>query len=203
MATIAIQNISAPTVAVISIGWEIRDGKGIHSPQKGLIASIAWDGDTIWTKATRDFSSFGDYYAAQHYPLKATAVLTQSGLHTLSIEVPAKAAWDISAITIDLYPVPDKVAGIAYSPFRDCQNPHWGPFPMEAEIRADMDRMVHAGNSVRTYSTLDIIGDIPRIAKEYNTPVFVGTWLGPKNNPGQPHRKPKPGRHRCFDSLSQ
>lgn len=35
VATIAIQNISAPTVAVISIGWEIRDGKGIHSPQKG------------------------------------------------------------------------------------------------------------------------------------------------------------------------
>jgi len=185
--TITIPNISAPTIAVISIGWEMRDGKGIHSPQQGLIASIAWDGDTIWNKATRDFSSFGDYYAAQHYPLKATAVLTASGSHTLSFAVPAKAAWDISAITIDLYPVPDKVTGIAYSPFRDCQNPHWGPFPTEAEIREDMDRMVHAGNSLRTYSTLDIIGEIPRIARQYNMPVFVGTWLGPeKDGQGNP-----------------
>ncbi|MBK8900557.1 MAG: hypothetical protein IPM53_05195 [Anaerolineaceae bacterium] len=187
-ASVSIQSIAAPTIAVITIGWEIRDGKGIHSSQKGLISSIAWDGVTIWNKATRDFSSFGDYYAAQHYPLKATAVLTTSGSHSLSFHVPAKTAWDISTITIDLYPVPDRVAGIAYSPFRDCQNPHWGPFPTEAEIRADMDRMFHTGNSIRTYSTLDIVGEIPRIAKDYNnTPVFVGAWLGPeKDSQGNP-----------------
>jgi exo-beta-1,3-glucanase (GH17 family) len=177
-ASLYIGDIVSPTVAVLSITWPDRDGKGIYSPQEGQMATIIWDDVPIWTKRTRDISTFGEYYAAQHRDVLATAVLTQSITHTLTFQVPASTAWDISTITIDLYPMWERLRGIAYSPFRDCQNPHWGPFPTEDEVEEDIARLFHMTNGIRTYSALNIIGDIPRIAHEYGLPVCAGAWLG-------------------------
>ena len=176
--SISIDGISKPTVAVVSVSWPDLNGKGNHSPHAGRVTTITWDGVPIWAKATRDLGNFGNYYAAQHYPVKATAVLTGGDSHTLTLQVPANTVWDISSIAINLYPMPEKLNGIAYGPYRDCQNPHWGPFPTEAEIREDMARQFHMSNSIRTYSTLGMVGEIPRIANEYDIPVTVGAWLG-------------------------
>lgn len=173
-----IGNIASPTAAVIKVTWLDLDGKGIHSPHPDKVATVKWDGVPIWSKATRDIGTFNDYFALEHGSVLATAVLTQSTSHTLVVEVPANTAWDISSITIGLYAMPETLHGIAYSPFQDCQNPHWGPFPTEAEIEADMARMFHMSNGVRTYSSRGVIGDIPRIALQYDLPVTVGAWLG-------------------------
>ncbi len=173
-----IDGIAAPTVAVLTVSWPHRDGRGIHSPQEGQVAAITWDGAPIWEKRTRDVSTFGDYYATQYRDVVATAVLTQSAAHTLTFQVTATTAWDISNITVHLYPMGERLRGIAYGPFRDCQNPHWGPFPSEAEIQEDIDRLFHACNGIRTYSSLETLGEIPRIAHEHGLPVCAGAWLG-------------------------
>ena len=179
--------IVSPTVAVLSVSWPDRDGKGIHSPLQGQMATITWDGVPIWTKRTMDISTSGDYYAAQQRSVLATAVLTQSITHTLAFQVPASTAWDISTITVALYPMWETLRGIAYSPFRDCQNPDWGPFPSEAEAEEDMARLVHMANGIRTYSALNISGQIPSIAHRYGLPVCVGAWLGrEKDSEGDP-----------------
>jgi len=177
-ASLYIGDIVSPTVAVLTVTWPDRDGKGIRSPQESQVAAITWDGVSIWTKRTRDVSTFGDYYAVQHRDVLATAVLTQSITHTLAFQVPVSTTWDISTITIDLHPMWEERRGIAYSPFRDCQNPHWGPFPTEAEVEKDIARLFHMSNGIRTYSSLNVIGDIPRIAHEHGLPVCAGAWLG-------------------------
>jgi exo-beta-1,3-glucanase (GH17 family) len=178
-AEIYVEAVVTPTVALLSVTWPDRDGKGIHSPQQDQLAAITWDGVPIWTRRTRDPGTTNDdYYAAEHYPILATGVLTQSITHTLALQVPASTSWDISSISIDLYPMWDKLRGIAYSPFRDCQNPHWGPFPTEAEVEEDIARLFHMTNGVRTYSALNITGEIPRIAHERGLPVCAGAWLG-------------------------
>jgi exo-beta-1,3-glucanase (GH17 family) len=177
-ATLHIGDVVSPTVAVLTVSWPDRDGKGIHSPDEGRVATITWDVVPIWTKRTRDVGTFGDYYAAQHHHVLATAVLTQPITHTVTFHVPARTAWDISRITVDLYPMWEELRGIAYSPFRDCQNPHWGPFPTEAEIQDDIARLFRTSNGIRTYSSLEIIGEIPRIAHEHHLPVCAGAWLG-------------------------
>lgn len=185
-ASLYMGEVASPMVAVLTVAWPHRDGKGIHSPQKGQVTTIAWDGVPIWTKRTQDLVS-GGYYAAQHYDVLATAVLTQPAAHILTIQVPAHTAWDISSITIDLYPMGNSLRGIAYSPFRDCQSPYWGPFPTEAEIEEDITRLGHVSNGIRTYSSLDIIGDIPRIAHEHGLPVCAGAWLSrEKDAEGKP-----------------
>jgi len=177
-ASLYVGDVVSPTVAVISVAWPDRDGKGIRSPQERQVATITWDGVPVWTKRTRDVGASGDYYAAQHKRVLATAVLTQSITHTLAFQVPALTAWDISTITVDLYPMWEHLRGIAYSPFRDCQNPNWGPFPTEAQVEEDLARLFHMSNGIRTYSSLNINGEIPRIAHKYDLPVCVGAWLG-------------------------
>lgn len=196
-ATLYISDVASSQVAVIAISWPDRDGKGIHSPDEGQVATITWDGVPVWTKRTRDVSTFGDYYAAQHDDIIATAVMTQPATHTLTFQSPASTAWDISTITIKLYPLPNSLRGIAYSPFRDCQNPDWGPLPSESEVREDLARLAHTSNGIRTYSALtmtgwltpvpSIMGHIPRIAQEYGLPVCAGAWLGrEKDGNGEP-----------------
>jgi exo-beta-1,3-glucanase (GH17 family) len=173
-----IGDITFPTVAVLTISWSDRDGKGIHSPQEGRVVTTTWDGVPIWTKRTRDVSTSGDYYAAQHHDVLATAVLTQPFTHTLAFQVPVSTAWHISTIAVDLYSMPRELRGIAYGPFRDCQNPHWGPFPTEEEVKEDIARLFHMSNGIRTYSALTMTGQIPRIAHEHGLPVCAGAWLG-------------------------
>jgi len=170
--------VNSPTVALITIAWRHLDGKGIHSPKEGKVATISWDGVPIWTKRTRDVSTFGDYYAVEHRDVVATAVLTQPATHTLVLQVPKHTAWDISSITVHLHRLEERLRGIAYGPFRDCQNPHWGPFPSEAEIQEDVERLYHMSNGIRTYSSLGALGEIPRIVHERGLPVCVGAWLG-------------------------
>lgn len=192
-ASIYIAGVSSPTVAVLSVAWPDRDGKGIHSPLRGKVGSIAWDGVPVWVKSTRDVGSFGDYYAIQHRPVLASMVITQSITHTLRFQVPVSTAWDISKITLDFYPMWNELRGIAYSPFRDCQNPDWGPFPTEAEIEADLARLAHMSNGIRTYSALGIIGDIPAMAQRYGLPVAAGAWLGREKDE---NGNPVPNRNR-------
>lgn len=128
-ATVYIGNIVSPTVAVLTVSWPDRDGKGIHSPNSGVTATIDVDGYPLWAKRALHQSTFGDYYAVQQPPVAVTFVVAQSVTHTLTFRVPAHTAWDISEIRIELCPMPSLLRGYCYSPFRYCQSPQQGHLP--------------------------------------------------------------------------
>ncbi len=177
-ANVYIGNIVSPTVAVLTVSWPDRDGKGIHSPDSGAMVTIDVDGYPLWTKRALHRSPFGDYYAVQQPPVAMTFVVTQSLTHTLTFRVPKHTAWDISEIRIELYPMPSLLRGYCYSPFRYCQSPNKGIFPTADEIEADIPFLFHNCNGIRTYSSCGVQGRIPEFAEEYGLRVAAGTWLG-------------------------
>jgi exo-beta-1,3-glucanase (GH17 family) len=103
----------------------------------------------------------------------------ETAVHHIQITTSANISWQISDIQLTWQPIPSAINGIAYSPFRDCQNPHWGPFPSVEQIREDLLLVRHMGNAIRTYSSLGVQGEIPAIARDSGLRVVAGAWLGP------------------------
>jgi exo-beta-1,3-glucanase (GH17 family)/cellulose synthase/poly-beta-1,6-N-acetylglucosamine synthase-like glycosyltransferase len=68
--------------------------------------------------------------------------------------------------------------GVALSPFREDQDPARGTFPTVEQIDADL-RLLSAASvaAVRTYSTLNTLIHIPRLAGEHQIKVTLGAWL--------------------------
>ena len=136
--------VSSPTVVVITVTWSgSASGHGIFAPVTGKTASITWDDVTVWSKTTRDPVGLDRFYAARESDIITTAVVGSSGPFVLKLSVPDNTAWNIDTIHIRLHPLPDHkqiggLRGVAYSPFRNCQNPNWGPYPSEADVREDL-----------------------------------------------------------------
>ncbi|MBK8931369.1 MAG: hypothetical protein IPM76_03450 [Chloroflexi bacterium] len=103
----------------------------------------------------------------------------ETAVSRLQIKTSPNISWQISDLQIEWQPIPDQLQGIAYSPFRDCQNPHWGPLPSVDELRDDLLLIRHMGNAVRTYSSVGAQGQIPAIAQELGLRVVAGADLGP------------------------
>lgn len=93
-----------------------------------------------------------------------------------------------AAITVSLWaflnkPVaepqwPERVQGMAFSPFHAHQNPADRKLPSAAQIDADLALLSDASvNAVRTYSALDSLAEVPRLAAHHNVKVTVGAWL--------------------------
>ncbi|MFP5441642.1 MAG: beta-(1-3)-glucosyl transferase, partial [Gammaproteobacteria bacterium] len=93
----------------------------------------------------------------------------------------------LSAITLGLWAIlnrpmlepdwPDQVAGYAYSPYRDGQDPLRGIHPSREEIRQDLELLSGQTRRIRTYSVDGILGEIPEIARPLHMQVTVGAWL--------------------------
>ncbi len=111
--------------------------------------------------------------------LTVAFVAGETAVHHLQITTSGSISWQISDIQLTWQPIPSAINGIAYSPFRDCQNPHWGPFPSTEQIREDLLLVRHMGNAIRTYSSEGVQGEIPAIAHELGLRVVAGAWLGP------------------------
>ncbi|MFZ5724572.1 MAG: glycosyltransferase family 2 protein [Pseudomonadota bacterium] len=93
----------------------------------------------------------------------------------------------LSAITLGLWAIlnrpmiepdwPDRVAGYAYSPYRDGQDPLHDLHPSREEIREDLVLLSSQTRKIRTYSVAGVLGDIPEIAAGVGMQVTVGAWL--------------------------
>jgi hypothetical protein len=105
-AEVFLPDVYSPTVLVLKLSWPDRDGKGLHSPERNRVGIITLDGRPLWGKRTTHLGTFNDYYAAEHEPILATIVLTQSITHTLSFSVRARTAWDLSQVELAAYPYP-------------------------------------------------------------------------------------------------
>lgn len=176
-AEVFLPNLYAQTLVVLKLSWPDRDGKGLHSPEPDRFGAITLDGQRLWDKRTTRQSTFGDYYAAEHAPILTTLVLTQSITHTLTLSVSAGTAWDLSEIALTAAPYPTATRGIGYSPFHDCQYPGGEHLPTTADLRADLLRLFHTTNAIRTYSATSVNGKIPALANGLGLPIYAGAWI--------------------------
>lgn len=176
---LALADYANPTLLALEVSWPDQDGKGLHSPLKNQMATIAWDGKIVWDMRTVHLSDFGDYYAAQHHSILTTLVITQAMTHTLEISVSPHTAWDISQITIKSYAYPTPLRGIGYSPYRDCQYPGGDLLPTQSNIVDDLDRLVHTTNAIRTYAATGVNAQIPALVNAYGLHMFAGAWIEP------------------------
>jgi exo-beta-1,3-glucanase (GH17 family) len=179
---LALSGYISPTVLALQISWPDQNGKGLHSPLKNQKASLTWDGKTVWDMRTVHLGDFGDYYAAQRYPILTTLVITQTITHTLTIRVPAHTAWDISLISLKPDAYPTALRGIGYSPYRDCQYPGGDVLPSQADITDDLNRLIHTSNAIRTYAATGVNAQIPALVNAYGLRMFAGAWLNPDSD---------------------
>lgn len=73
------------------------------------------------------------------------------------------------------------IKGLGYSPFRDGQNPDTGPYPTEAQIKADIRILDPIVGYIRTYGSDHGFNHIPGYIQEVGSVIKVnaGCWLGP------------------------
>src|SRR5215813_13502628 len=69
------------------------------------------------------------------------------------------------------------IAGVSFSPYRVGQSPVDKVFPTEAQIREDLQALAPHTKAVRTYTSLDGMEKIPRLANEFGLQVTAGAWL--------------------------
>jgi exo-beta-1,3-glucanase (GH17 family)/cellulose synthase/poly-beta-1,6-N-acetylglucosamine synthase-like glycosyltransferase len=73
---------------------------------------------------------------------------------------------------------PQRVQGMAFSPFHANQNPADRVLPSAEQIDADLALLARAAvNAVRTYSSLDTLAEVPELAERHQMKVAVGAWL--------------------------
>jgi exo-beta-1,3-glucanase (GH17 family) len=138
--------------------------------------TISVDQQPLW-QAKCDAAGQCDSLALGDSPEVAFVAETPS-VHTIELSASANVLWRVASLQVGWRPIPTLIQGIAYSPFRDCQNPNWGPFPTLDQVEADLMLVRHMGNALRTYSSEGIQGHIPALANQAGLRVSAGAWLG-------------------------
>ncbi len=102
-------------------------------------------------------------------------VVTVNGLFSWLCNLPQNAGPD----------VPDgKISSFSYAPFREGQSPLTRKFPRIEQIDDDLRLLAGETHSIRTYSSMDGMEEVPAIARKYGLKVIQGAWIGgiAKNN---------------------
>ncbi|WP_035274010.1 glycosyltransferase family 2 protein [Desulfogranum japonicum] len=73
---------------------------------------------------------------------------------------------------------PSHIDGFSFNPMRMHNDPSLEQYPTIEEIEQDLALLEGSVYSVRTYSVLGTLGDIPKLASEHNLNVAVGVWIG-------------------------
>ncbi len=69
------------------------------------------------------------------------------------------------------------IRGASFSPYQAGQDPLEERFPTSAEIERDLRLLSSRVGRVRTYSSLDGMENVPRLARKYGLRVTAGAWL--------------------------
>lgn len=86
--------------------------------------------------------------------------------------------WAMVNRPTEVVPWPEEISGFAFSPFQKGQNAIYNVMPSTEEIREDVELLAGKARSLRTYSSLRSLAEIPDIAREYDMDVVIGIWLG-------------------------
>ena len=74
-------------------------------------------------------------------------------------------------------PWPERVQGMAFSPFYASQDPVVQVLPSDVDIDRDLQLLSGKVTAIRTYSSLKSLGRVPEIAARHQLKVAVGAWL--------------------------
>lgn len=74
-------------------------------------------------------------------------------------------------------PWPERVQGMAFSPFYSGQDPVVQVLPSAAQIDSDLQLLSGKVTAIRTYSSLKSLALVPEIAERHRLKVAVGAWL--------------------------
>ncbi|MCP4417697.1 MAG: hypothetical protein GY805_13825, partial [Chloroflexi bacterium] len=164
---------------IICTDTEDNCANAVQITKPGGVISIYVDSQRLWQA---DCSSLSLEECTSRFFAKIPIVAFASGdtaVHHVQIKTSPNISWQITDIEVEWQPVPNLLRGVAFSPFRDCQNPHWGPFPSSDQVLEDLLLVRHMGNAVRTYSSVGVQGQIPAMAQELGLQITAGAWLGP------------------------
>jgi exo-beta-1,3-glucanase (GH17 family)/cellulose synthase/poly-beta-1,6-N-acetylglucosamine synthase-like glycosyltransferase len=94
----------------------------------------------------------------------------------------AFAALTVSAWAFANRPTPEpawpaQIDGFSFQPFQKDQDAIAGDLPTVEQIDRDLQLLEGNTASVRTYSSLGTLGDVPRLARKHGIKVTVGAWL--------------------------
>ncbi|MBZ0320256.1 MAG: hypothetical protein K8L91_27840 [Anaerolineae bacterium] len=137
---------------------------------------LSIDGHVMWSTRC-DGNGTCNALALGESPVIAY-VADQPAKHKLVLTVSSGLVWSLANVEVEWELMPQTIQGIAYSPYRDCQNPHFGDGPTIGQVHEDMITLRHMANAIRTYSSEGIEGAIPAIARQYGLRVSAGAWLG-------------------------
>ncbi|HKQ83416.1 MAG TPA: glycosyltransferase [Steroidobacteraceae bacterium] len=72
---------------------------------------------------------------------------------------------------------PARIRGFAFSPYQANQSPDDGEFPTPEQIDRDLTLLAGKTTAIRTYSSLNSLREVPRLAAKHKIKVAVGAWL--------------------------
>jgi exo-beta-1,3-glucanase (GH17 family) len=87
------------------------------------------------------------------------------------------AAWAFANQPTPEPPWPSRIQGFSFQPYQKDQDAIERDEPTTQQVDADLKLLAGKTNSVRTYSTLGTLGEIPRLAARHDIKVAVGAWL--------------------------
>ena len=164
-------------VFTIEISWPDDGFHGLRASVANLTAQIELDGIPFWNKRAFTLTDNGFFYAARSGSVLLTMVPKQSRAYSIGIKLPAGMAWDIGSIQLTASPLPKNLLGIAYSPYRDCQDANTKDQPSVENIESDLIMLGQGATAIRTYSSTGANGQIPSLANQLGIPVYAGVWL--------------------------
>jgi exo-beta-1,3-glucanase (GH17 family)/cellulose synthase/poly-beta-1,6-N-acetylglucosamine synthase-like glycosyltransferase len=87
------------------------------------------------------------------------------------------AAWAFANQPTPEPPWPSSIQGFSFQPYQKDQDAIDRDEPTTEQVDSDLRLLAGKTNSVRTYSTLGTLGEIPALAKRHGIKVAVGAWL--------------------------
>ena len=87
------------------------------------------------------------------------------------------AAWGYANRPIPEPAWPKRIQGFAFQPYQKDQDAIQRENPTIEQIDGDLALLAGRTRAVRTYSSLDTLGEIPALAAEHDLKVTVGAWL--------------------------
>jgi exo-beta-1,3-glucanase (GH17 family) len=138
--------------------------------------SVELNGRTLWSARCKAGGAC-DRLALGEMPVVTVRVDEPEGTD-IELRAAPGVRWPIAGVEVEWLAPTTEIQGIAYSPFRDCQNPNRMKFPSREQIAEDLDQLRHSTNAIRTYSSVGIQGEIPKLAHERGLRVSAGAWLG-------------------------
>jgi exo-beta-1,3-glucanase (GH17 family)/cellulose synthase/poly-beta-1,6-N-acetylglucosamine synthase-like glycosyltransferase len=72
---------------------------------------------------------------------------------------------------------PTRIQGFAFSPYHDGQDAIAEEYPTVAQIDGDLGLLEKRTRSIRTYTTEETIGEVPRLAARHGIKVALGAWI--------------------------